>query len=570
MSAASTESNVAGPPPAVDAPVRLRLLERYRHLDGQILRLLTWASLHWLRTNQQVVNALNVFPIPDGDTGTNMVLTMQAAWDEVSLLTDPSVSAVAHALAHGALMGARGNSGVILSQLWRGFARSLDKKEEVDSQALADALAEARDTAYRGVVRPVEGTILTVSKDIAEAARRAIESGATSGLEVLEQVVRAAEESVARTPDLLPVLKEAGVVDSGGKGLYFILDGMLRAAYRLPLTEALIDVKSLAALEAADLAESIEPGQDWEVVVDFQPHAALDLPRFHRDLQGMGTSIQIAEGDGRYRMHIHVPDRTEFAPVEYLRGLGTVIEYRVENLMIQAGGSAPEAPLALPSLTPGQVGVVAVSPGHGLSRLFASLGVAAIVEGGQTMNPSAQEFCRAIEGLPTEEIILLPNNKNVVLAARQAADLTEKNVRVVPTTSVPQGLAAMMPYAAQGDLDSVAAEMERARLGVRTGELTTATRSVEIDGVAVREGQIIGMIDGRLVVAGDTLEQALLELLVVGGADQADLVTAYIGQELPASIAGQLIARMRETYPSLEIEVHRGGQPHYPLLLSIE
>ncbi len=561
---------MANPLPATDAPVRLRLLQRYRHLDGQLLRLLTWASLHWLRTNQQVVNALNVFPIPDGDTGTNMVLTMQAAWDEVSATSENSVSEVAHALAHGALMGARGNSGVILSQLWRGFARSLDKKTEVDAAALAEALAEARDTAYRGVVRPVEGTILTVSKDVAEAARLAMESGATSGLEVLEHVVRAAGESVERTPDLLPVLKQAGVVDSGGKGLYFILEGMLRAAYRLPLDESLIDIKSLAALDLSDLFESIEPGQDWEVVVDFRPHTPLNLPLFHRDLQGMGTSIQIAEGEGRYRMHIHVPDRTEFAPVEYLRGLGTVIEYRVENLMIQTGGSAPEAPVVFPSVAPDQVGVVAVSPGHGLSRLFASLGVAAIVEGGQTMNPSAQDICRALEGLPAERIIVLPNNKNIILTAQQAAELTTKQVRVVPTTTAPQGLAAMMPYDARADLETLAADMERARLGVRTGELTTATRSVEIDGVAVREGQIIGMLDGRLVVAGDTLEQALLELLTIGGAAQADLVTVYIGKDLPASIAEQLTARIREAYPSLEIESHGGGQPHYPLLLSIE
>jgi DAK2 domain fusion protein YloV len=561
---------MASPLPSVEEPVRLRLLERYRRLDGQILRLLTWAALHWLRTNQQVVNALNVFPIPDGDTGTNMVLTMQSAWDEIASTPERSVSVVAHALAHGALMGARGNSGVILSQLWRGFARSLDKRTEVDAAGLAEALAEARETAYRGVVRPVEGTILTVSTDMAEAARQAIESGTTSGLEVLERVVQAAEDSVARTPDLLPVLKEAGVVDSGGKGLYFILEGMLRAAYRLPLDQSLIDIKSLAALEEADLGEAIEPGQDWEVVVDFQPDGKLDLPSFHRDLQGMGTSIQIAEGDGRYRMHIHVPDRTEFAPVEYLRGLGTVIEYRVENLMIQAGGAEPEPPLVLPTVAANQVGVVAVSPGPGLSRLFASLGVAAIVEGGQTMNPSAQDLCRAIEGLPSEQIVVLPNNKNVVLTAQQAAELTGKEVRVIPTATVPQGLAAMMPYAADSELNALAADMERARLEVHSGELTTATRSVEVDGVPVREGQVIGLLDGRLVVAADTLEQAVLQLLKIGGAEQADLVTAYTGTDLPASIAEQLMARIRETFPALELETHQGGQPHYPLLLSIE
>ena len=556
--------------PVVDASVRQRLLDRYRRLDGTILRLLTWASLNWLRTNQQVVNALNVFPIPDGDTGTNMVLTMQSAWNEIAGTAENSVSAVAHALAHGALMGARGNSGVILSQLWRGFARSVDNMSTVDARGVAQALAEARDTAYRGVVRPVEGTILTVSSDVAEAARAAVEDGATSGLEGLERIVQAAEDSVERTPELLPVLREAGVVDSGGKGLYFILEGMLRTAYRLPLDESLIDLKSFSALALADLSESIEPGQDWEVVVDFEPALPFDLGSFHRNLETMGTSIQIAEGDGRYRMHIHVPDQTEHTPVEYIRGLGTVLEYRVENLMVQLGGAAAEGPITLPQIQPDQVGVVAVSPGKGLSRLFASLGVAAIVEGGQTMNPSAQDICDALEALPSSRIILLPNNKNIVLTAQQARQLTQKDVRVVSTTSVPQGLAAMLPYDAQADLENLANDMERARLEVRTGELTTATRTVEVDGVAVQEGQVIGLLDGKLVVGGGTLEQALLGLLEAAEAKKAELVTAFTGKDLPASLAAQLATRIREAYPSLEVETHYGGQPHYPLLLSIE
>jgi DAK2 domain fusion protein YloV len=556
--------------PVVDASVRQRLLDRYRRLDGTILRLLTWASLNWLRTNQQVVNALNVFPIPDGDTGTNMVLTMQSAWNEIAGTAENSVSAVAHALAHGALMGARGNSGVILSQLWRGFARSVDTMSTVDARGVAEALAEARDTAYRGVVRPVEGTILTVSSDVAEAARAAVEDGATSGLEVLERIVQAAEDSVERTPELLPVLREAGVVDSGGKGLYFILEGMLRTAYRLPLDESLIDLKSFSALALADLSESIEPGQDWEVVVDFEPALPFDLGSFHRNLEAMGTSIQIAEGDGRYRMHIHVPDQTEHTPVEYIRGLGTVLEYRVENLMVQLGGAAAEGPITLPQIQPDQVGVVAVSSGKGLSRLFASLGVAAIVEGGQTMNPSAQDICDALEALPSSRIILLPNNKNIVLTAQQATQLTQKDVRVVSTTSVPQGLAAMLPYDAHANLENLAKDMERARLEVRTGELTTATRTVEVDGVAVQEGQVIGLLDGKLVVGGDTLEQALLGLLEVAEAKKAELLTAFTGKDLPASLAAQLAARIRQAYPSLEVETHYGGQPHYPLLLSIE
>ena len=558
--------------PVVQAEVRFRLLERYRRLDGLLLRLLTEAGANWLRTNAPIVNALNVFPVPDGDTGTNMTLTMQSAWSEIESLPDRSVGKIAHALAHGALMGARGNSGVILSQLWRGFARSLDEMYEVDARGLVAALAEARDTAYKGVVRPVEGTILTVSKDVAEAARLALDSGADSGLEILEAVVRAADESVQRTPELLPVLKEAGVVDSGGKGLFFILEGMLRAAYRLPLDRPLLSVQPLGEMALADAAGSIEPGQDWEVVVDFRPGAPLDLPTFYDRLGTMGTSIQVGEGDGLYRMHIHVPDSTEFQPIDYVRTLGTITNVHIENLMDQMAsrGQAARSEIRWAKVEPGQIAVVAVSPGPGLARVFASLGVAALVEGGQTMNPSTQEILGALEALPTDDILVLPNNDNILLTARQVAELTVKRVRVIPTKSVPQGIAAMLAHDPNGDPAQVAAAMESALQQVRTAELTLATRTVELDGVAVREGQVIGLLDGRLVVAGDTLEETLLRLLESAQAGGAELITAYYGAELPPAEANRLADRIREAYPQQEVEVHNGGQPYYPLILSIE
>ncbi|HET7010506.1 MAG TPA: DAK2 domain-containing protein [Anaerolineales bacterium] len=559
--------------PQVEPKLRYQLLERYRVLDGLLLRLLTGAGLNWLRTNAQVVNALNVFPVPDGDTGTNMTLTMQAAWAEIENLSDRSVGRIAHALAHGALMGARGNSGVILSQLWRGFARSLDQRGAVDAAGLVAALAEARDTAYKGVVRPVEGTILTVSKDVAEGAENALKAGAGSGLEVLEAAVRAAEESVERTPELLPVLKDAGVVDSGGKGLFFILEGMLRAAYRLPLDRPMVSIQPLSALALADVAESVEPGQDWEVVVDFRPDAEMDLPAFYGRLQEMGTSIQVGEGDGIYRMHIHVPDKTQFEPIQYVESLGTITNVHIENLMEQTSGvrrTGPTTPLRLARVEPGQIAVVAVSPGAGLSRIFGSLGVASIVEGGQTMNPSTQDLLNALEALPTDEVLILPNNGNIVMTARQVADLTPKHVRVIATASAPQGVAAMMAHDPNGDPAQVAAAMEEALHHVRTCEITMATRNVEIDGVPAREGQVIGLLDGRLVASGDDLELTLLSLLDKAGAAQAEILAAYYGMNLTPMEANRLANRIRETWPQLEVEVHEGGQPHYPLILSLE
>ena len=552
---------------------RRELGERYRIIDGRILRQLTEAALTWLRTNQQLVNALNVFPVPDGDTGTNMTLTMQSAMDALGETSEASVGKVAKAVAHGALMGARGNSGVILSQLWRGFARALDGAPTADAQLLARAFHEARNTAYKGVVHPVEGTILTVAKDNARAAQEALEAGATSALDILERVVKEADASVQRTPDLLPVLREAGVVDSGGKGLFFILEGMLRSIYGLPLDQALACVQPLSALKLQDATESIEPGQDWEVVIDFRPSSPLDAQAFYARLEEIGTSIQVGEGDGIYRMHIHVPTHAKAEPEKYVETLGTIKRVMFENLMEQMAEQSVQAASSvfkLATVTPGELAVVAVAPGSGIAEVFASLGVAAIVEGGQTMNPSTQDILNAVDALPTDQVIVLPNNKNIVLAAQQASALTAKTLAVVPTTSVPQGIAALLALDPEGELQAVTQAMNQAAGDIKTVELTVATRSVDLDGVEVREGQVIGLLNGKLAVSGDDLEVVLLQALEKAGAPQAELISLYYGAGLTAIQANKLGDRVRETWPRLEVEIVRGGQPHYQFIASLE
>jgi DAK2 domain fusion protein YloV len=553
--------------------VRRELGRRYTKIDGRTLRTLTEASLTWLRTNQQVVNALNVFPVPDGDTGTNMTLTMQSAIDALGEGSVSSVGKVGKSIAHGALMGARGNSGVILSQLWRGFARALDDHALLDAALLTQAFAEARDTAYKGVVHPVEGTILTVAKDNARAAQEALEAGADSALDILEAVVEEAEASVARTPDLLPVLHDAGVVDSGGKGLFFILEGMLRHIYGLPLDTPLASVQPLSALKLQDAAQAIEPGQDWEVVIDFRPASPLDIQAFYAQLETIGTSIQVGEGDGIYRMHIHVPTAAKAEPEKYVETLGTIKRVMFENLMEQLAEQSVQAASAsfkLASVVPGQLAVVAVAPGSGIAQVFASLGVAAIVEGGQTMNPSTQDILSAVDNLPTDQVIILPNNKNIVLAARQATGLTAKNLAVVPTTSVPQGIAALLAHDPDGDLKTVSDAMSQAVGEIRSVEVTTATRSVELDGVQVHEGQVIGLLNGKLAVSGDDLEPVLLEVLKKAGADQAELISLYYGAGMIALQANKLGDRVREVWPRVEVEIVRGGQPHYQFIASVE
>jgi len=547
-------------------------LFRQSPINGQALKQLVDAGLRWLRTNQQIVNSLNVFPVPDGDTGTNMVLTMQAAYDEIASSPEHNFGKMAHAVAHGALMGARGNSGVILSQLWRGMARSIDNQEELDAKSLVDAFLTARDTAYKGVVRPVEGTILTVAKDIAAAAEEAFKS-TNDPYTILEQVVAAADLSVQRTPELLPVLKEAGVVDSGGKGLFFILEGMLRYTNGQPLDTALTTVQPLAAMNLENTMESIEPGQDYEVVVDFRPSQPLDLEGFYRDLEQMGTSIQVGEGDGIYRMHIHVPTEKRYEPIDYTMSLGTITKVAIENLLAQMEeieAASASGKLTLAPVEAGQIAVVTVSPGAGIARVFASLGAAAVVEGGQTMNPSTQEIISAFENLPTNDIIILPNNKNIIPAADAAAGLTVKNVAVIPSRTVPQGLAAMLRLAPQGDFQEVVKDMKAALDEVETGEITNATRNAEINDVTVWEGQIIALHNGNLVLAASSLEEACLGLLNKAHADHFELITLFYGADMPKQEVNRIVDVIRRKYPEQEVEVQDGGQPHYQFIISIE
>ncbi len=558
----------------LDSPETQKRLDKFRKapVDGQALKRLVEAGLTWLRTNQQIVNALNVFPVPDGDTGTNMVLTMQSAYNEINDLGHRNVGEMAAAVSQGALMGARGNSGVILSQLWRGFSRSLQGQEFLDVSGLVRAFAEARDTAYKGVVRPVEGTILTVAKDIAAAAQENF-SSLKDPIEILALSVKAAGESVERTPELLPVLKQAGVVDSGGKGLFFILEGMLRHVYGEPLDTPLVSVQALSAMNLESAMEEVEEGQDYEVVVDFYPGSELNLPVFYGALESMGTSIQVGEGEGMYRMHIHVPLEKRYEPIDYIMGLGTITKVAMENLVAQMDEIDQRTKgdyFELANVEPGQIAVVTVSPGPGLSRIFASLGVAAIVEGGQTMNPSTQEILAAFENLPTDKVVILPNNKNILMASNQAKEVTVKNVSVIPSRTIPQGLAAMLSFNPDGEPEAVAEKMNRSLALVQSGEVTIATRSVEIDGVMVEKDQVIALLDGKLVLSAKTVEKACLGLLKKAKAEQHELVTLFFGEDLSNVEANLIADKVRKAYPGQEIEVQDGGQPHYQFILSVE
>lgn len=539
-------------------------------IDGQRLKRLLEASLLWLKANQQLVNSLNVFPVPDGDTGTNMLLTMQAAYSEIANSDETNVGKMAKDIAQGALMGARGNSGVILSQIWRGFARALDNLPEMDSAIFSRALSESRNTAYKGVVRPVEGTILTVIKDVSTAVENA-STLTTDLVELITIAVNAADESVKFTPELLPILKSAGVVDSGGKGLFFILEGMLRYINGHPLDASAVLVQPISSMNLEDSLEAVEEGQDVEVVVDFTTKEALNLESFYDDLSQIGTSIQVGEGDGMYRMHIHVEAEKKHAPLDYIASIGSWSKVAMENLQLQMESSKKNTKgYTLNDFQEGSIAVVAVSPGNGISRILASLGVAAIIEGGQTMNPSTEQILKAFEDLPTNNVIILPNNKNIVLAANTAKSLSVKNVIVVPTRTVPQGLSAMLRLDPEGDIEKIASEMNEALTEVDTCEITTATRTVVIDGLEIEVGKTIGLLNGKLLVSENSVLETCIKILEKADMNTRERITLFYGENLKSEDVEIIGSKLNELFPNHEIEIHEGGQPYYQLIISLE
>ena len=564
-----TETQVRDPSLSSPGPGRLLAI------NGQGLKQLIKASLAWLKSNQQAINALNVFPVPDGDTGTNMLLTMESAWAEVDKTPADRVGQVARAIAHGALMGARGNSGVILSQLWRGFARSLDDKETLTAADLAPALQEGSQTAYKGVIKPVEGTILTVAREVAEAC--ADDTGDDDLAAILERLVARGRESVARTPTLLPILKQAGVVDSGGQGYLVILEGMLRHLCGEPVTVGAI----AAAMPAVEISEAEIDAGDVSLGYAYDVQCLvvgedLDVDRMCADISAMGRSALIVGDAKTVKVHVHVRDY--MAVFDYVHQCGRVREASTEDMAAQyqdyvAARSQREASAErIFQVQPGQVATVAVAPGEGLSRVFQSLGVGAIVPGGQTMNPSTEQFLKVVEQLPTDKVLILPNNGNVVLAAQQAADLAPagKHIVVVPTKTVPQGIAAQLAFNAQSTLEANVAAMEHAAHHIQTGEVTTATRDVEMNGVQVKQGRFIGLLNDMLSTSGDSIKDVVWGLLEQMGTADREIITLYYGNGVQRAEAEALAQAIRERYPSQEIEIVEGGQPHYFYILSTE
>lgn len=550
------------------------------------------AAAAWLDQHKEQINKLNVFPVPDGDTGTNMAATMRSATNAIADSTDTNVAVVATKLSEGAIRGARGNSGVILSQILRGIAVSLDKKATFTAQEFANALQAAAQNAYRAVIKPVEGTILTVIRECAEAAKNAATHANTDLVTLLQEVVSKARQTVAYTPELLPMLKQAGVVDAGGQGLTTIFEGFLRytrgEATNVPTRTIDLDIE-----EVHRGAVSVDEEFGYEVV--FLLHGEhLNLESIRNTIVEMGGNSTVIAGDETL-IKVHTHTLTPGKILDYGVSLGSLEDINIENLQAQSlryasasaaergvadtstatAGAIPQGDLASRKLTQpaapiGDIATVAVVSGTGFEHVFGSLNVSAIVAGGQTMNPSTQELLDAVNQVPATKVVILPNNGNIIMAARQVKTLTQKDVRVVPTRSMPQGIAALMALNFDQSFDANEQAMNTAINGVVTGEITTAVRDAEVDGITTHTGDTIGLVNDVMVAAGTDPKDVLHQTLEKMGVADREVVTLYYGSGVTTQDAQRTAQEIQEWFPEPQIEVVDGGQPYYTYVISAE
>ena len=543
-------------------------MKQINSIGGQELREMFSAATGWLEKSSPEIDALNVFPVPDGDTGTNMLLTMRSTMEEAYRAPDHSASAVAQAMAKGALMGARGNSGVILSQILRGLAQGLAEKEIFTAIDLVNALQQSSAMAYQGISNPVEGTILTVMREVAEVAQAQASGGETDMVAVMEVAVDAASESVARTPYLLEVLREAGVVDAGGQGLYTILDGALR--YLKGETELMrfrkpqIVVSELPATKPAQMVadEEIPYGYCTEFLLKGEK---LIPDKIKKRLEKKGESLIVVGDKSAVRIHIHALDPGDV--ITYVTGLGTVHQVSIRNMDEQHQDFLEMQKDRTPTA---DMAIVVVAAGDGLTEVFTSLGASAIVPGGQTMNPSTKDLLHAVESVIPDKVIILPNNKNIVATANQVQSVTSKTIEVVPAETIPQGVAALLAFDYEANLTTNAEIMKKAISAVRTIEITRATRSTKLGGLEIKRKQPIGILDGDLIAVGKDNTEVLNQVLAKLDLGKAEVVTVYYGADTEAAEAEQIVSSLREQHSQLQVELVRGGQPHWNYIISIE
>jgi len=573
-------------------PTRININET---LDGLTLVRMFESAGGWIERHVAHINALNVFPVPDGDTGTNMMLTLQSALKELAKHPDDhhSISKVAHHFARGALLGARGNSGVILSQILRGMADGLTDREVAVAADIVQAMQQASTKAYQSVTNPVEGTMLTVIREVSDATQRAYESGEQNLLQLLMVIVQAAKEAELKTPDLLPVLKEAGVTDSGGHGLWLFFDGALRClrGQKIALSS---DMQAMIDVIGHTQADSSTGDGPWGYDIQFLIKASSDKPlnvmAIREYISRIGDCALVVGDEQMVKVHVHCFNPG--AAITYGAEQGRLADVVVEDMDEQAdqffnheqsdSAARSDSQMSTPAFLRNHaasmkstdevagIGMVVVAPGKGFDRVFRSLGVGQIIDGGQTMNPSTQDLLDAVEASAADKVILLPNNKNIILSARQVPDLSSKEVYLLPTKTIPQGVSSVMAFNYMSDIEDNLMLMQDAMNFVQTGEVTSSIRTTTIDGVSVYEGDFIGLLNDKLMVAEQTPEAVTRSLLEQLDLDEYEIITFYYGHTITEEDAKNMVESLRSDYKDLEMDVIQGGQPHYHYIFSVE
>lgn len=533
-----------------------------------------------LAANAKYVDALNVFPVPDGDTGTNMNLSMTSGAKEVKKNVQDHIGKVGVSLSRGLLMGARGNSGVILSQLFRGFSKSIETKETISSSEFAAALEAGVETAYKAVMKPVEGTILTVAKDAAKAGCAAAKK-TTDIIAVMEHIVKEAKASLNRTPDLLPVLKEVGVVDSGGQGLVFVYEGFLAVlkgeslpavSESVPSMDEMVNAEHHLNVQGHINTEDIVFGYCTEFMVRLEGKRDFNEEKFRNDLSEYGDSLLVISDDEVVKVHIH--SEQPGTCLNYGQSYGSLIKMKVDNMREQhtAIVGVQEQPAAETGRAKEKqaYGIVSVAMGTGISDLFKSIGATSVIEGGQTMNPSTEDIVKAIEEAHAETIIILPNNKNIIMAAQQAADVVQEKVIVIPSKTVPQGMSALLAFNPSASAEENEAAMAEALQHVKTGQITFAVRDTNIDGLTIENGDFMGIDEGKIKVKNRDKLQAAKDLLDVMVDEESEIITIIYGEDASQAEVDELARYCNEKFEDAEVELHNGNQPLYSFIFSIE
>jgi len=539
-----------------------------QYINGKDLVRSVKAGCIKLEHNREKVNLLNVFPVPDGDTGTNMYLTLLAAVKEGEKNMDQPLGKVAKAMSSGSLMGARGNSGVILSQIFRGIAKVLEGKEESDALLFAQALKSGSDTAYKAVMKPVEGTILTVIREISRACEMEAKKNNDLTASLLAGI-NAGYITLEKTPSMLPVLKEAGVVDSGGQGLLYFLEGMM---------EIIAGEYEIKLQEYRDKAASAEiPREKEEVSLDFQyctemlvKGTNIDVDRLREQLSTLGDSMLVVGEEEIVKVHIHSNHPGKI--LETCLQWGNLSDIKINNMLEEVHEQMLNWEEAEPRNAKAvkKIGLVAVGGGKGIIEILKSLGVDIVVEGGQTMNPSTEELLNASQEIDAEAVIILPNNSNVIMAAEQAAQLSERRIEVVKTKSVMQAVTALIAFDPEGELNEIAEAMREEIQNVNYGEITYAVRDSSVNGFKIQNGDVLGIVAGEITVVCQNNGEAVIQLLERMVKDDTELITLFYGGDVTEEEAIIITAKVQETYEDVEVELHYGGQPHYSFLLSAE